>query len=198
MKNNNISKGVVVSIILTSFIIVLVIFSAFVFFIDGEKSKNKIIDDGVVLMTYNSEKPILELSSVVPINDGVGVILDSPEHIFDFTVDVDLEDSSEIEYEIVIIKDDKSTVLDKDVRFYLERQESGSYVKLNEVTAYVPLMKKSEFSAPKGSMILAKINCKKNVTDNYRLRMWFSDTGEYSLDEIQNYKISVVVYGHAS
>lgn len=197
-ENNKVSNGVIISIVVTSFIVVLIIFSAFVFFIDSEKNKNKIIDDGVVLMTYNSEKPILDLSAVVPISDDDGVILDNPEHIFDFTVDVNLEDSSEIEYEIVILKDVKSTVSDKDVRFYLERQESGSYVKVNEVTAYVPLIKKSDFSAPKGSMVLTKMKCKENSTDNYRLRMWFSDTGEYSLDELQNYKISVSVYGRAS
>lgn len=197
-ENNKVSSGVIISIVVTSFIVVLIIFSAFVFFIDSEKNKNKVIDDGVVLMTYNLENPILDLSTVVPINDDEGIILDSPEHIFDFTVDVNLEDSSEIEYEIVILKDDKSTISDKNVRFYLERQESGSYVKVNEVTSYIPLTKKSDFSAPKGSMVLAKIKCKKNSTDNYRLRMWFSDTGEYSLEEPQNYNISVSVYGHAS
>lgn len=197
-EKNKISQKVIFIIIVVSFIVILSILVAFVFFINNEKEKQQVIDEGAILMTYNSENAVLSINNAIPINDTMGVILDNPGQVFDFTVDVDLEDSDQIEYEIVILKDKDSTILDDDIRFYLERQERGSYVKVGDPTYYHPLEKKSRFSSPKGSMVIAKIKRNENSSDNYRLRMWLSDTSSPSSEVMQNYSVSISVYGQSS
>ena len=108
-----------------------------------------------------------------------------------------MKDSKEIDYEISIKKDPTSTIADDKVRIYLEKQKSGTFTKVFEPNQYVPLTEKSDIGTPVGSMVLFKDVSKKDSSDNYRLKVWVSDTSGLDSTQLSNYTVSIDVYGKA-
>ena len=151
-----------------------------------EKNEN----GGQITLNYTNNVTGLNLMNITPVTDSVAIKDLTDQHYFDFFIDVDLKEAASIEYEISAIKNTKeSTILDDDIRIYLEKEQSGTYTKVFGPSKYSPLK-----SSSKGSMVLLKTKALKSSKDNYRLRMWLSDQ---SLTPSGNYSIDIVVNGIA-
>jgi len=111
------------------FVILVIIFAGGVFFFSKENEvvtyKNE--SGGKVFLTYSSDVNGLSIIGAVPMIDKVGAKSDSK--YLDFSVQVDVEKNRKVEYELSVRKvEENSTINDNDVRLYLEKEESGTYV----------------------------------------------------------------------
>lgn len=194
-----ISRRVLFLIFGVSFLFVLILILAC--FLYSSKDKLTIEEDanaGSVSMTYTDDTPSLSISGASPVSDEIGMTLNAADQYFDFTVTTDIKDSDAIDYEIALIKDvASSNILDNNIRIYLEKENSGSYSSLFGPKKFSGLTKKSQLGSPKGAMVIAKDSKKKSSVDNYRLRIWLSDTAEITPGVAQNYVVKVAVYGKA-
>lgn len=196
---NKISKRVLFGIIGVSVLLVIILVLAFViFFMTPKDVKEEVIDAGDVSMTYTDDFNGLSITNTTPVADEVGKTLEGADQYFDFTVSTNVLSSATVEYEIALVKNKSvSTIGDGDIRIYLEKQSSGSYVKAFGPGAFVGITEKSKIGSPKGSMIVSKVANDESSTENYRLRMWLSDKALVTPDVIQNYTVEVVVNGRA-
>ena len=144
-------------------------------------------------MTYTEDNNGISIENASPISDEVGKVLNAKGEYFDFTVTTKVAQDTSVFYEIAAIKDPNSTIDDKDVKIYLEKQKSGTYEQVMAPTPFITLPNGSNTGAPKGSMILQKVKKTNNSTDNYRLRMWVNETAD--IQDVKTYTISINVYG---
>lgn len=196
---NKVSKGVLFGIIGVSLLLLIILVLAFVIFFTSPKEvKEEVIDAGDVSMTYTDDFNGLSITNTIPVTDEIGKNLEGADQYFDFTVSSNVVSSATVEYEIALLKNKSiSTISDGDIRIYLEKQSSGSYVKLFGPDQFVGIDKKSQIGSPKGSMIISKVTNEESITENYRLRMWLSDKAQVNTDVIQNYTVEVIVNGRA-
>ena len=186
-------------IILIIICLVLAVFVGFLF-VEFGKQKDIVIDKeehgGNIVLNYTNNITGLYITKVVPTNDAIGVKLNDEGQYFDFAIDTKLDNATSIDYEISVIKDNKkSTIPDSDIRIYLEKENSGTYSKVFGPSAFKGIKEESELGSQVGSMILNKVTTKKSVVDNYRLRMWLSDS---STLQSGDYAVEVVVNGKAN
>ena len=94
-----------------------------------KKEVIKKLDGGDISLTYTDETNGISINDLKPISDAAGMKLDSADMFFDFSVSTDLMEANTMEYEISIKKDNNySTVLDDNIRVYLEEQKGVNYV----------------------------------------------------------------------
>ena len=181
---NGVSKKLVLGLGCVSVIVLCVIIVTLVVFMNNQKNNSEqFYDSGSVVMTY------AENSNIFFINNMSG-------QYYDFTVNAELGDSKQTDYEIVLKIDNNFTSIDsKDVKVYLEKQESGSYVPVLEPISFDSLSSKSECGAPNNSKILTKISNTKSSVNNYRLRMWVDSNTTLTLDTVNSFGIEINVYG---
>lgn len=186
-------------IILIIICLVLAVFVGFLF-VEFGKQKDIVIDKeengGNIILNYTNNITGLYITKAIPTNDAIGVKLSDEGQYFDFAIDTKLDNATSIDYEISIIKDaKKSTISDNDIRIYLEKENSGTYSKVFGPSAFKGIKEESELGSQAGSMILNKVTTKKSVVDNYRLRMWLSDSSSLQSGD---YAVEVVVNGRAN
>lgn len=183
--------------LLAIFVIFIIFVSiGFVFFANREE---KVIEKnetgGNVTLNYTNNITGLSLKKIIPTTDAVAMKDLTDDNYFDFFIDVDLKNANYIEYEISAIKrKNECTITNDDIRIYLEKEKSGTYTMVFGPSKYVPITKESKLGSEKGSMILIQSKAVKSTKDNYRLRMWLSDT---SLIPMGDYAVDVVVNGIA-
>lgn len=176
-KAQELSKNFWISVICLCTFLTLLITIAFVVFANRdpdviEKEEN----GGYVTLNYTTQTSALSIVNASPTIDAVGMKKSEVGQYFDFSVDVNLEDASKVEYEISVLRDEKkSTISDEDIRIYLEKEDSGTYTKLFGPEEFKPMKNYSSVGSEVGSMVLANIKKIKAGTDNYRLRLWMSD-----------------------
>lgn len=156
-----------------------------------EKTEN----GGNLVLNYTNNITGMSIMNATPLADAVGMKLSEEGLYFDFSIESTLDNAPSIEYEISVIKNSKSsTISNDDIRIYLEKEKSGSYSKVFGPSKFSPLKEDTELGSEKGSMVLLKTKKIRSSTDNYRLRMWLSDT---SLLPSGNFGVEVVVNGKA-
>ncbi len=175
-------------------LLIFVLFS-FVSFINRKgKVVEKKVTGGKVVLNYFNYFPGLEVSNLVPTHDSYAI--DSNSNTLDFSVDSLLEEAASIEYEISLAKDSSNfNVSDEDIKIYLEQEKNNQYVQVVGPTGFVPLKEKTEFGSKAGDMVLLHVKKTKKTTDNYRLKIWLSDTSKQSSG---NYKVNLEVNAVAS
>jgi hypothetical protein len=186
-------------IILIIICLVLAIFVGFLF-VEFGKQKDIVIDKeesgGNIILNYTNNITGLYITKAIPTNDAIGIKLNNEGQYFDFAIDTKLDNATSIDYEISVIKDvKKSTIPDSDIRIYLEKENSGTYTKVFGPSEFKGIKEDSKLGSQAGSMILNKVTTKKSIVDNYRLRLWLSDSSN-----LQNgdYAVEVVVNGKAN
>lgn len=184
--------------IIVAICLVLIIFIGVMFFMFANR-KDEIIEKelngGNIQLNYTNNITGLSIVKAVPITDAIGMKSDKEGQFFDFSLDIEVDEASVIEYEIAAIKNETaSTINNEDIRIYLEKEESGTYSKIFGPQEYKPLEKDSKLGSPEGSMVLVKDKTKDSLKDNYRLRMWLSNK---SLTKNGNYSVEIVVNGIA-
>lgn len=143
---------------------------------------SNVINTGTLYFTYTEGDFVtngIKIENAYPISDDIGKTLMGDNKYFDFVVNAETT-IGDIDYEIVVLKEDDSTLQDKYVKIYLTDITSGmetpSDIVLNngDVKTYEELESSTRQS---GKIVyLGKV---KNNTLNYqrkfRLRMWMSD-----------------------
>ena len=178
-------------ILMISIILILggLIVTGFIVFSMREKDIQIEEENGAdIILNYSSNNSGLEIKNAAKTNDDDGSANLKDGEYFDFSIETLLDNASNVEYEISIIKDeDVSTIPDEDIRIYLEKEKEGTYTKVFGPDKFIPLKKKSEFGSKKGSMPLISVRKTNSNTDSYRLKIWLSDkttlnNGTYSVE----------------
>ena len=193
-KKNKIPFGLVCFII-SLLLLMLLIIGIYVFNNRKAKVVNVEENGGNIVLNYTNHMSGLSLENIIPTTDSVAKkgLLDG--EYFDFSVSLSLDNATEIEYEIALIKNTKKTTIkDDDIKVYLEQEKSGTYSSVLEPTAFTPIKSKTKLGSPAGSMVLYSIKKSKSGDDNYRLRIWLSDT---SLVDSGNVEVEVQIFGVA-
>ncbi len=176
----------------------ILIASCVVFFNRKEEVQKEEKKGGNVTLSYTDDINIFSLPNPLPLTDAVGKALNTSDMYFDFTVDAELDEADTIDYEIYIEKyGNTPTVNDEDIRFYLEKQNSGSFEEVLEPTSFKGLTAKSELGSPRGSMVIYSDSTSKDKTENYRLRMWIADSAIINEGMTPSYNVKVSVTGKA-
>lgn len=176
---------VILSICIVFIIIVAIGIAVFVNREPEVKEKRELGSN--ITLNYSSDINGLYIKGATPTTDQVGIKEDEDGKYFDFSIDVKLDNAPSVEYEISAVKDkSKSTIADSDIKIYLEKEKSGTYTKVFGPSKYTPLKKKTKLGSKPGSMVLTKTKKTNSSVDNYRLRVWLSDTslvsGDYSIE----------------
>ena len=193
VKQSNCFWYLIVGII---FVMILVVSIFFIYFINIEDEVIEKNSYGAkVYLNYSSDVPGLKVSNMSPTSDEVAITDLKDGSYFDFSVEVDMLKAKDYEYEISVVKDiNNSSISDDDIRVYLEKEDSGSYVQVFEPNKYSALKKKSDLGSAKGSMVLYTDSCSKDCSNNYRLKIWLSDSATTT---IGSYGVDVMVNGIA-
>ena len=190
-------KNVVLIVLGISVLLVGVLSLAFfVFFKEQKNNVTEEIKNGVVSMNYKSATNDFRLAKLTPLSNDLGKTLRDEGTYFDFSVSSKMDDDTEVSYEIALIKDETSTILDSDIMVYLEKESSGSYAKVEEPSVFTPIKKKSKLGSPTGSMVLNKVSLSGDRVDNYRLRIWVREGAKVS-NPAASFQVKVKVYGDA-
>lgn len=203
MNNDNVrdnsSKQILLSVLGVAILVVAVVgvsFAAFTF--TGTGTKENRISTGTISMTYSEDTNGIYITNALPTSDAEGKVLSGDKQKFDFTVASSIEGSATVQYEIAAVKDHNSTIADSDVRLYLEKKTGSSHTSVMEPKAYKPLEYDSELGTPTGAMVLYSGTHSSTTVDNFRLRMWLSDTAVVAENDIKVYTVKVNVYGKAA
>lgn len=202
-KNNN-SKQILLAVLGVAVLIVAVVGVSFaVFSYYGEGQVVNTISTGTITMSFNEPENGISIENAVPITEEEGKVLSGDNEKFDFTVTCKITGSTTVNYEVVAVKDETSTISDDQIRLYLESSSDGAtYAQKTAPTKYVPITEKDSFGAPVGSMVIDSGSFTASSTQNsgveqkvyYRLRMWV-DSSYNVTDVSSNYKVKVNVYG---
>ena len=181
MDKKGVSKKVICWIILISVLVILIVVLAFGLLINKKDDTVDEYNPGVITMSY-TDSNTFKFTNLVPLTDSLGK--------------TKLEDSDEINYEIAVsIIEDESNVTDDMIKFYLEKQNSGSFSKVFGPSVFKGLNKSSKLSTPAGSMVLLEDTKKRDSVDNYRLRVFLDEKSTVVPDNIYYVSVKVDVFG---
>lgn len=197
MEVNKKTKNIVLIMVgISVFFIILVVLAFVMFFQEQRKNVKQEVKTSIISMNYKSNTNSLTLTDLTPMSDEKGKVLRKEGSYFDFTISSKLEDDTSIKYEIALIKDKSSTISDDDIMVYLEKQNSGTYAKVDEPKVFTPIKKKSKLGSPAKSMILNRVSQSSSQVDNYRLRIWVRK-GATIQNSNATYMLKVNVYAKA-
>lgn len=192
-----VSKGIVIACIIIVLLVASIIAGAFyIYYGSPEEVYQETLSGGTISLTYSDEQNLFLVENAIPTSDIVGSVYDSADMFFDFTVNVDIEEAEYVEYEVLLVKDDNlSTALNNNIKVYLEKEESGTYVKVAGPEEFSSNVDDEKIGNSVMSVYKGKRTSSGN--DGYRLRMWLSDTATITPGEIQNYAVKVALKGEA-
>ena len=196
MDNKGISKKTIILIAVISAVLLLVVLVLFKVFL---KNNNSVVekDGGTVVMSYTNENHTFYLFSNKSISNDDGMKLAKKSEYFDFSVNCKLEDSSSLDYEIVLESKEKTSLISK-LNVYLEIENSGTYVKVFEPVHFEAIKTKSEYGAPVGSMVLSTVHKDKDSIDNYRLRVWVDESETITEAEAEKIALEINLYAKSA
>ena len=196
---NGVSKSLIIWLTIVSILVVAIIVTALLIFIDKENNKGEeFFDSGSIVMTYAENSNIFFINNMNSVGDEVGKENTISGQYYDFTIKIDLGDSTKAYYDIVLkIDEEFTTALPSTVKVYLEKQESGSYVSVLDPKIFDELESESDYGAPIDSKVIASVSSDESTSHNYRLRMWLADGTPVSPELLQSFGIEINVYGKA-
>ena len=192
MKGKTRSKYIIISLIIVIIIVLIIMSITFTLFVKKQSDiahSSKLI--GRVSMRYTEDTNGITITDALPVTDEVGMAQTGNGEYFDFSVGTSISSDVPIQYEITAVKDKSSTISDKDIKIYLEKQQNGTYVKFIEPTRFIPLDQNTEIGSPIGTMVLKKVERKGNTTDNYRLKMWINNDSKVGENKFYSIKINI-------
>lgn len=199
MENNKgISKKmwfIIVGIVLI--VVAIVVVAAMMFYNQPANVEVDELNGGEVSLTYTDDENVFTITGAQMMSDTDGMNQDAVDKYFDFTVSTDISNANNIEYSIILVKNEEtSTSLNENIKIYLEKQNSGSYDKAFGPEVFSENVKEGTYEGD--AMTILKVTKKNSTKDNYRLRMWVSDTAQIPAEEIQNFSVKIIVDGKAS
>lgn len=199
MGNNNElkeeNKGKLYFTLIALLLIVLLVIGISVVTVTFSKKGDRVntITTGNISLDFTEDNNGITITNAMPTTDMTGKKLSKSGEYFDFSIISNLTGYANITYEISAVKISSSTLDNNDVKLYLEKKKSGIYTEVMKPTKFIPLSSKSDIGSEEGTMVLYKETVNKTKTDNYRLRMWLSDTAE--IDNIsRTFTVQVAVH----
>lgn len=199
MENNKgISKKmwfIIVGIVLV--VVAIIVIAAMVFYNQPSDVEIDELNGGEVSLTYTDDENVFTISGAQMMSDTDGMNQDAVDKYFDFTVSTDISNANNIEYSIILVKDEKnSTALNENIKIYLEKQNSGSFEKVFGPEVFDANIKEGTYEGD--AMTILKATKKNSTKDNYRLRMWLAVDSQVNAGDIQNFTVKIIVDGKAS
>ena len=115
-----ISKGILIICLVIVLLVVAIVVGAF--YIHNNQPVDVVEENltgGSVALTYSDDENLFVIENAIPTSDVVGTKFDSAELFFDFTVKTEIEDANYVEYEIILVKDEKtSSSLNDNIKSY--------------------------------------------------------------------------------
>lgn len=197
MKKKNI---IVVVLLLSLFTIVLAVSTA-VFFYLGRGTTNNVIETGRIVFSYDESKygvdgDNINISEALPVADSVGKIMIGTHEYFDFTVSASTT-TTDLAYEIVVNKQDGSTMPENAVKIYLT-EFNGVTEEETPITGGNVTPTFADLSDTTNSLVEGKTIYHGTVQageiaygKKFRLRMWINDKA--TATDIANSKFAVKV-----
>lgn len=198
MGNNELkeeNKGKLYFTLIALLLIVLLVIGISVVTVTFSKKGDRVntITTGNISLDFTEDNNGITITNAMPTTDMTGKKLSKSGEYFDFSIISNLTGYANITYEISAVKISSSTLNNNDVKLYLEKKKSGIYTEVMKPTKFIPLSSKSDIGSEEGTMVLYKETVNKTKTDNYRLRMWLSDTAE--IDNIsRTFTVQVAVH----
>ena len=193
-EKNNKEVVTVFLVLLLVMVIIGVSYAAFTFSKAG--TVENAITTGAVTMIYTEGDNQITINNAVPMTEDVGKTLSDENHLFDFTININIVGNTTISYEVTAEKDPSSTLANNEVRLYLQKSLDGTNYneEVLDPSPYEPLDEDDEFGAKAGEMVLDVGSTNKTVMYYYRLRMWVDSS--YELSEVaKTFTIRVNAYG---
>lgn len=204
--DNSLSRQILLSILGIAILIVAVVgvsYAVFTTSMDG--SKINVINSGTISMSFVESSNGILINNAMPISNEEGKRLIGENNVFDFVVSSSIAGATTVNYEIVAEKVlvNGEELSNDDVKIYLEKMVNGEYVSTSiteEPKGFIENGSISEVGSKEHEMTL---HCdsfqnldgsKKVFSDNYRLRMWVSDTTVID-DVSKTFQIKINVYG---
>lgn len=186
--------------LLTAFgIIIILMVGVIVFFasksyLSNTKKEEKKITNTITLNYVTKNNEITVDSSAI-LTDEQAIILKSGKNVFDFSVNGKISKNTSCNFEIVISKDETSTIPDDKIKIYLQKSTDGTYSKVEDLIkpTYFELSENLKLSKDSG-MLLDKGTFTKDDNIYYRLIVWVDST-YVPINSQDFYKLSVNIYG---
>lgn len=167
-------------------------YSIFQYF--GMGMTNNVIQTGKIVFSYSdaygSENGI-SIENAMPIPDDTGKVLFGSEEYFDFTVSATTT-SSNIAYEITVLKSAESTLDEKYVKVYLTTIEGTQEIETPITTQNATVLTYNQLNHTNNPLLTGKTVYYGTVqagavsySRRFRLRMWVTDLGDSNLDYSQ-------------
>ena len=181
-------KNILVYVLLLSLVVIFLGVSTAVFFYLGKGTTNNVIQTGRIVFSYNETEfgnagSGIDIVEALPTPDINGKLLSAPNEYFDFSVSASTT-STDLAYEIVVNKQEESTMPEDMAKIYLTEflgleeveteitggENTPTYASLNDTvntqlegkTIYYGTVKAGEIAYGK----------------KFRLRMWVSDKAD--------------------
>ena len=173
----------------------------FTFF--GKGNTNNVIETGRVIFSYSDAEKKgngIDIENALPIEDEVGKTLSASNEYFDFSVTASTT-STDLAYEIVVLKSDDSTLSENLVKIYLTELEGNNEIEVPLVKENVPTY--NELNDTTNNLLNGKTVYYGSVKagevaygKKFRLIMWIKksdDITDAELEEIKTFKVRVNV-----
>ncbi len=155
-------------------------------------------DGAEITLNYGGDDSSLTIKDMKATKNEDGIKIDAADQRFDFTVNTELLEAENAEYEIFATKDKKKcNIADNYLTLYLEKESDGTFNKVMAPKIYDPLTSKDKMGVKSGSMVLYKEEVNSSKAINYRLRMWISDKYVAKEGEKIDCTIKVGIVGEA-
>lgn len=178
--------------------------SVAVFTFVGEGNTNNIIETGKISFSYSDALQKgngIYIEEAVPLKDSEGVLLSNENEYFDFSVTASTT-STDMGYEIVVRKEDGSTLDDDKVKIYLTELDGGVEKAVPLMSGVIPTY--NELKNTTNSLLTGKTVYFGSVKagevaygKRFRLRMWikYPENDEFSYEDLysKTYKVRVNV-----
>ena len=198
-EKGKVSKGLVVGLIVTTLLVVTLVGTTSYFYYNAPKKvQDKMLEGGNINLSYTDDSNSLNITTVPVIDDINGMKINKADSYFDFTVSVDLDEATNIDYEISVIPNKENTVPVKNIKVYLEKLKSGTFSSVGNPVELSLSNKKTDLGSKSGSMVIYNTSTKKSISENYRLRAWVDSTSLYVPTMTDKIVLDVEVHGKAS
>ena len=194
--------------LLLSLITIFLGVSTAVFFYLGRGTTNNVIETGRIIFSYSESEfgvdgDNIDITDALPIPDASGKIMAGTHEYFDFNVSASTT-STDIAYEVVLKKQDGSTMPEDIVKIYLTEfngsTELETPITAGTVTPTFADLTESDNSLVEGKTVYHGIVKAGEVAygKKFRLRMWISDEADASaLDNMKfTVKVNVAAVGN--
>ncbi len=154
------------------------------------------LETGQIIFTYsdvNQSGNGISIEKAVPIPDSLGKAMVGRNQYFDFYITTTTK-NSDIEYKILLKKDESSTLGNDKVRIYLT-QLMGGYEQELVLTDFSKLS--SETIEDQDYYVLYTKDLRgdlDNYSDSFRLRMWVNENAVHYEDQFFSTKVDVYAY----